>query len=225
MKQPQDTKTLDLLEPVKRGRGRPRVEHALTPAERAKRYRDNRRARLGTTVTENKVVTEKDNKVFLLQCEIQSLQNELDSYRKFHEQRAELDDLAQRRFDDLTRENKELRQQIEALEFKSDVTEKGDDNDALWWREMYEAEAARVAELEARIAAGRKSGWSYASITQAAEKEIASLAASASSLSDPSESRPYRDWAYGVYLGWCHLTLGWMADGDNDRLRALAENM
>ncbi|KIF79924.1 hypothetical protein [Noviherbaspirillum autotrophicum] len=30
----------------KRGRGRPRLPNALTPAQRAKRYRDNKRARL-----------------------------------------------------------------------------------------------------------------------------------------------------------------------------------
>ena len=218
MKQPQDTKTLDLLEPVKRGRGRPRLEHALTPAERAKRYRDNRRTRLNNTVTDNNIVTEKDNKVFLLQCEIQHLQNELDGYRKFHEQRAELDYLAQRQFDDLTRENKELRKQIEVLELKSDVTEKGDDNDALWWREMYEAEAARVAELEARIAAGPVGSWTYAQITEVAERRIRSFR-----FSGDSDEATRLGWAYGAYALWYRITLGWQADGDNDRLRALAE--
>ena len=34
----------DTVGTVKRGRGRPPKEDALTPAERAKRYRDNRRA-------------------------------------------------------------------------------------------------------------------------------------------------------------------------------------
>lgn len=41
MKQPEDSKTIDLLDQVKRGRGRPRVENPLTPAERAKRYRES----------------------------------------------------------------------------------------------------------------------------------------------------------------------------------------
>lgn len=44
MKQPEDTKTAELDLVAKRGRGRPALEHALTPAERAKRYRDSKRA-------------------------------------------------------------------------------------------------------------------------------------------------------------------------------------
>ena len=44
MKQPQDNKTLELELDGKRGRGRPPKADALTPAERAKRYRDNQRA-------------------------------------------------------------------------------------------------------------------------------------------------------------------------------------
>lgn len=51
MKQPEDTSTAELNLEIKRGRGRPALEHALTPAERAKRYRDAKRAR---STTENK---------------------------------------------------------------------------------------------------------------------------------------------------------------------------
>jgi len=41
MRQPEDVFTLDLIDPVvKRGRGRPRKADALTPAQRAQRYRD-----------------------------------------------------------------------------------------------------------------------------------------------------------------------------------------
>lgn len=46
MKQPDDTKTIEMaleLAEVKRGRGRPAKVDALTPAERAKRYRDAKR--------------------------------------------------------------------------------------------------------------------------------------------------------------------------------------
>lgn len=44
MKQPADQKTLELpLEGGKRGRGRPAKPDALTPAERAKKYRDAKR--------------------------------------------------------------------------------------------------------------------------------------------------------------------------------------
>lgn len=47
MKQPEDTRTPDLpgLDvPAKRGRGRPRKADALTPAQRAQRYRDRQKA-------------------------------------------------------------------------------------------------------------------------------------------------------------------------------------
>ena len=116
MKQPEDNKTLDLLKGQKRGRGRPPVEHALTPAERAKRCRDKKkRACIDVGVTKIQHVTEKDNKVFRLECEISALKDELDSYRRFQEQRVELDDFAQLQFDGLARENKRLEQQIEAL--------------------------------------------------------------------------------------------------------------
>lgn len=40
MKHPQDIKTFYLADSIKRGRGRPRVENPLTPAERARRYRE-----------------------------------------------------------------------------------------------------------------------------------------------------------------------------------------
>lgn len=43
MKHPDDTRTLELpgLAVAKRGRGRPRKPDALTPAQRAKRYRES----------------------------------------------------------------------------------------------------------------------------------------------------------------------------------------
>lgn len=46
MRQPEDARTIELpgLEPARRGRGRPRKPDALTPAQRAKRYRDRQRA-------------------------------------------------------------------------------------------------------------------------------------------------------------------------------------
>lgn len=39
MRQPEDNRTLDLLDPPKRGRGRPRSPNPLSAAERARRYR------------------------------------------------------------------------------------------------------------------------------------------------------------------------------------------
>lgn len=60
MKQPEDTKTLELhLTETKRGRGRPAKPNALTPAERAKRYRDAKRA--DTIKTNKSDVTKKGN--------------------------------------------------------------------------------------------------------------------------------------------------------------------
>ena len=44
-KQPEDLYTLELTLPMPRGRGRPRKEDALTPAQRAKRYRDRKASR------------------------------------------------------------------------------------------------------------------------------------------------------------------------------------
>lgn len=47
MKHPDDTRTLELpglTVATKRGRGRPRKDDALTPAERAQRYRDRKKA-------------------------------------------------------------------------------------------------------------------------------------------------------------------------------------
>lgn len=58
MKQPEDTKTLELsLAEAKRGRGRPVKPDALTPAERAKRYRAAKRAGANAIVKSD--VTEK----------------------------------------------------------------------------------------------------------------------------------------------------------------------
>lgn len=42
---PTENRSDDSQLQVKRGRGRPRLPNALTPAQRAKRYRDNKRAR------------------------------------------------------------------------------------------------------------------------------------------------------------------------------------
>lgn len=43
MKQPEDHFTTDLLDPVKRSRGRPRLANRLSDAERARRYREKKR--------------------------------------------------------------------------------------------------------------------------------------------------------------------------------------
>ncbi len=57
MKQPEDSKTMDFLDGEKLGRGRPRRQDALSGADRAKRYREKRKARAAPikrdAVTEN----------------------------------------------------------------------------------------------------------------------------------------------------------------------------
>lgn len=65
MKQPEDTKTIDLPLAEKRGRGRPPKPDALSGAERAKRFRDAHRqgvkkAALEVVTINEKTVTEKD---------------------------------------------------------------------------------------------------------------------------------------------------------------------
>jgi len=54
--------------------------------------------------------------------------------------------------------------------------------------------------------------WNYKEITKKAEDEITSLM-----------KGNYRDWAYGVFIGWKYLTMGWMNDGDVERLEELTK--
>ena len=67
--------------------------------------------------------------------------------------------------------------------------------------------------------------WSYKQVTEAAEREIARLAESAKKYRGPNNEadRTYAHWAYGVYLGWSNLTMGWQKDGDDARMQAMAE--
>ncbi len=60
--------------------------------------------------------------------------------------------------------------------------------------------------------------WSYRKITLEAERRIRSLVEGRS----PEDERLYRQWAYGVHLGWNSLTMGWQQDDDGERLEALA---
>ncbi|MDC9605603.1 hypothetical protein WDV76_15850 [Xenorhabdus griffiniae] len=61
----------------KRGRGRPRTGHALTDAERAKRYRARRKARGGITSSESAVIEELREQLKKAQARIQFLESEL----------------------------------------------------------------------------------------------------------------------------------------------------
>lgn len=95
-----DKQTIDLFQPVKRGRGRPVTGNAATAAERAKRYRDNKRA-LRQVITDAKTeltsrdsVTLKDaafdaasNRVAQLELENARLLAELKKWQGIVEQR------------------------------------------------------------------------------------------------------------------------------------------
>lgn len=60
----------------KRGPGRPRLPNALTPAQRAKRYRDRKRQRLNdAAATPNKRATENEGAVSLAQAQRLSAEN------------------------------------------------------------------------------------------------------------------------------------------------------
>jgi hypothetical protein len=61
--------------------------------------------------------------------------------------------------------------------------------------------------------------WSYRQVTEKAEARIRELL----TFDDDDSRRLRQQWAYGVYLGWYNLTVGWQEDGDSDRLKAIAE--
>lgn len=68
--------------------------------------------------------------------------------------------------------------------------------------------------------------WDYAAITQAAEERITGLmdrARQTQANDKQLETRLLRQWAYGVYLLWDDLTIGWQNDGDDARMEALTD--
>lgn len=65
--------------------------------------------------------------------------------------------------------------------------------------------------------------WSYKTITENAEKEIRALMIKSKTADSEFEQRLRNDWAYGVFLGWKKLTMGWMKDGDIERLKSLCD--
>lgn len=64
--------------------------------------------------------------------------------------------------------------------------------------------------------------WTYISVTEEAEHRIVTLMEEASQLSG-DEARLHQQWAYGAYLMWDSLTVGWQKDGDSERMQALTE--
>ena len=63
--------------------------------------------------------------------------------------------------------------------------------------------------------------WSYKQITEEAEREIAAIMEAASKEEIRARADVMEDWAYGVFLGWNSLTLGWREEGERDRMESL----
>lgn len=63
--------------------------------------------------------------------------------------------------------------------------------------------------------------WSYQQITEAAESRIRSLMEHVTEATPDYQRSLHQQWAYGVFMGWQSLTMGWQQDGDSDRLEAL----
>lgn len=61
--------------------------------------------------------------------------------------------------------------------------------------------------------------WSYQELTSETEQLIISL------METPDLASGHKvikeQWAYGVYLGWYHTTMGWQQDSDAERMEAL----
>lgn len=62
--------------------------------------------------------------------------------------------------------------------------------------------------------------WSYKEITHETEARIISLLKEAKQA--PENKHVAHIWAYGIYLGWSHLTMGYQDAHDAARLEALA---
>lgn len=58
-----------------------------------------------------------------------------------------------------------------------------------------------------------------AALTKEAELRITDLMTRSRQQSEPKEAALLRHWAYGVYLLWDGLTVGWRGDGDGERTR------
>jgi hypothetical protein len=64
--------------------------------------------------------------------------------------------------------------------------------------------------------------WSYAQVTSEAEKQIRDLMKKAEGMPE-GDVFMVRQWAFGVFVFWDNLTMGWREPGDGDRMRRLTE--
>jgi hypothetical protein len=210
MRQPEDNQTLELPLTEKRGRGRPRKEKALTPAERARRYRERKAEQrdlfsrdASSTVTEKQIIAPPGFGSYFCEIHGWSCGNGAEC---FAQAKAEL---------------LELRKAIPLQ--NRDVTENDEPEDVDFWRGMYEAQLERTVELEQRIAASSGKGWTYAALTEAVESCITSHLARAEGETHDLHRRQMQNWAYGMYLFWLSLTFRSESRGDDARLQSLFE--
>jgi len=62
--------------------------------------------------------------------------------------------------------------------------------------------------------------WSYYDVTKAASVQIAKLMLDSRDM-EPERAALYQQWAYGVYLLWNDLTMGWQIPGAREQMEAL----
>ena len=66
--------------------------------------------------------------------------------------------------------------------------------------------------------------WSYKQVSESTANTITSLMSQAKADTDTHSKNLYRHWAYGAYLTWEHLTLGWRENGDAEEMKALLDD-
>lgn len=68
---------------------------------------------------------------------------------------------------------------------------------------------------------GSAKNWNYEQITDAARKRIGMFMAKAAEQTTEENAKIFKQWAYGAYLMWLHLTVGFQEREDDERLQAL----
>ena len=68
-----------------------------------------------------------------------------------------------------------------------------------------------------------KKSWSYEEVTESAEEAIRACMSLAKEYeSEPETARIFRHHAFGAYTAWSYIVMGWIEDGDKERLAKLA---
>ncbi|WP_426161637.1 hypothetical protein [Pseudoduganella sp. R-34] len=140
MKQPEDSKTME-LPLAQRGRGRPKLEHALSQAERAKRYRDNKRAKKnsdGAIVTQNEA--QPDYPLMMMADQVDELERQVVDLTAKVEQ---LTSLLYKKQLELDTEYLKKVEAENALSYAKEAKSKIETQ----WRRSYDALAVQKAEL------------------------------------------------------------------------------